>query len=129
MEDLLHTIKEYFDDYLILDGLVPTISLGYIKEELVLHNIATDKYVDVLKCFFEITQKDITEDYLISELSHGQQLILSAIIALSSNANSILFNNFFTSISSSNTGKIMKLIDIEILKGRKIVINGEEDKN
>jgi hypothetical protein len=129
MEDLLHTIKEYFDDYLILDGLVPTISLGYIKEELVLHNIATDKYVDVLKCFFEITQKDITEDYLISELSHGQQLILSAIIALSSNANSILFNNFFTSISSSNTGKIMKLSDIEILKGRKIVINGEEDKN
>jgi ABC-type uncharacterized transport system ATPase subunit len=128
MEDLLHTIEKYFDDYLILDGLVPTISLGYIKEELVLHNIATDKYGDVLRCFFEITQKDVTEDYLISELSHGQQLILSVVIALYCDARSILFNNFFTSISSRNTDNIMKLIDVEIAKGRKIVINGEEER-
>ena len=125
MEDLLNTIEKHFDDYLILDGLVPTISLGYIKEELVLYNISKDKYVDVLNCFMDITQKDVDEDYLISELSHGQQLILSAVISLFSDAKSILFHNFFISISSNNTDKIMKLIDSERLKGRIIVINGE----
>jgi len=125
MEDLLKTIENHFEDYLILDGLVPTISLGYIKEELVLYNISKDKYVDVLDCFIDITQKDVDEDYLISELSHGQQLILSAVITLFSNARSILFHKFFTSISSNNTDKIMKLIDSERLKGRIIVINGE----
>lgn len=69
MKDLLDTIEKHFDDYLILDGLVPTISLGYIKEELVLYNISKDKYGNVLGCFMDITQKDVDEDYLISELS------------------------------------------------------------
>lgn len=122
MEDLLNTIEEYFDDYLILDGLVPTISLGYIKEELVLHNIPQEKYADVLGCFMDITEKKVTDDYLISELSHGQQLILSAVIALFSNAQNILFHNFFTSISEANTKKIMDLVELRRGEGKEIVV-------
>ena len=122
MKELLKNIKTFSDDYLILDGLVPTISLGYIKEEFVLYKIEKENYRKLLDLFYKITDKRVNENYLISELSHGQKLILSSIIVLSSSAKKILFRNFFTSVSIQNRSKINTLIAEQKTNGKIIKI-------
>lgn len=125
MKKLKIFIEKKTTDYLILDGLVPTISLGLISEELILYNIPLDKQHEILKNFNQITGKNASKDDLISELSHGQKLILSALLALRSNANKIAFRNFFTSISKEINEKLKIIIEEGRNKGKIIEIISE----
>lgn len=111
MKKLKLFIENKTKDYLILDGLVPTISLGLISEELILYNIPIEKHTEILNAFNQVTGKNVSKDGLISELSHGQKLILSALLALRSNANKIAFRNFFTSISKEINEKLKIIIE------------------
>jgi ABC-type uncharacterized transport system ATPase subunit len=122
MKELKRNIELYSNDYLIMDGLIPSISLGQIQEEFRLYNIDESQYERILKCFVEITDKTVSEKYLISELSHGQKLILSALMVLNSSAQKILFHNFFTSISKKNREKIESIITIKSNEGKVIKI-------
>lgn len=122
MKELKKNIELYSNEYLFMDGLVPSISLGQIKEEFILYNIDKAKYGKLLNDFFEITDKKVNEDYLISELSHGQKLILTALIALNSSAEKILFRNFFTSVSQQNREKIEMIITDKEKDGKLIKI-------
>lgn len=122
MKELKKNIELYSNDYLIMDGLIPSISLGQIQEEFMLYNIDKSQYERILKDFLEITDKKVSENYLISELSHGQKLILSALMALNSSAEKILFNNYFTSVSQTNRQKIDSIIDIKSKEGKLIKI-------
>jgi len=122
MKELKRNIELYSDEFLLMDGLVPSISLGQIQEELNLYNIDKGQYERILHDFFEITDKRVTKNYLISELSHGQKLILSALMVLNSSAEKILFRNFFTSISQRNREKIEEIISIKSKEGKFIKI-------
>ena len=124
MKDLIKKINDLSDEYLIMDGNIPTISLGFIKEEIILFNIKDKKTINkIYTTFTEITGKEIDGDYIISKLSHGQRLILSAIIALNSNAKKILFSNFFISVSNQNVEKIKEIIKIKEKEGKIIKID------
>ncbi len=105
-----------------MDGLVPSISLGQIQEEFRLYDIDKSQYEKILNIFSDITDKKVDENYLISELSHGQKLILSALMVLNSSAPKILFRNFFTSISQINREKIELIIAVKIKEGKLIKI-------
>ncbi len=122
MKELKKNIEHYSNDYLYMDGLVPSISLGQIHEEFRLYNIDKTQYEKILLDFFEITDKKVNENYLISELSHGQKLILSALMVLNSSAEKILFHNFFTSISQKNREKINLIIATKSEGGKLIQI-------
>jgi len=124
MKELKKLLQEKNEDYLILDGLIPTISLGFVKEEIILYNIHDYQIMKkIFKEFNEITGKVINENTLIPELSHGQKLILSVIIVLNSCAKKIYFRNFFVSISKKNIKKIENLINDKINKGVEVVIS------
>ena len=112
----------YTNDYLIMDGLIPSISLGQIQEEFILYNIDKSQYERILDKFLKITDKKVSENYLISELSHGQKLILSALMVLNSSADKILFHNFFTSVSQANRQKIESIIATKSKEGKTIKI-------
>lgn len=122
MKELKKNIELYSKDFLIMDGLVPSISLGQIQEEFRLYNIEKSQYEKILNDFFEITDKKVNENYLISELSHGQKLIISALMVLNSSAKKILFHNFFTSISQKNREKLEQVISIKSKEGKLIKI-------
>lgn len=122
MKGLLHNLKQHSADYLILDGLIPTISLGYVREEFILYNINEEQYQKILNIFAQISGKVIGENTLISKLSHGQKIILSTLIALHSPAKRILFRNFFTSVSRDNRKKIEALIETKTQEGKEIRI-------
>ena len=122
MKSLFQNLGQYSDDYLILDGLIPIVSLGYVKEEFILYNIDEGQYQEILDIFTQISEKLINENTLISKLSHGQKIILSALIALHSPAKRILFRNFFTSVSRDNRKKIEALIETKTQEGKEIRI-------
>lgn len=122
MKELKKNIELYSKDYLIMDGLIPSISSGQIQEEFKLYNIDKSQYKKILNNFLDITDKEVNENYLISELSHGQKLILSALIVLNSTAPKILFRNFFTSISQTNREKIESIIAVKLKEGKSIKI-------
>ena len=121
MQELKQLIRDYKSEYLILDGKVPTISLGYVIEEFMIYNISNDKFNVILNMFYEITGKKINLYSSISSLSHGQKLILSILIVLESDATHILLNKMFISISNENINKLNILINNKIVIGKKII--------
>lgn len=120
MKRVKQFIADNSNDYLLLDGAIPTLTLGLVKEEMILYNIPLSNYKIILDTFQKFADKEIRPDSLISELSHGQKLILSSIIALNSVADKIKFRNFFTSLNENKRALVKELIDEKIREGKTI---------
>ncbi|MCX6220149.1 MAG: hypothetical protein NTZ69_04105 [Bacteroidia bacterium] len=125
MKRVLAFIQENSNEYLLLDGSIPTLTLGLVKEELILYNIPSTGFKNIIDAFNTFADKVINVDSLISELSGGQKLILSSVIALNSSAEKIKFRNFFNSLNETKRPLIKMLIEEKIKEGKTIVIIDE----
>ncbi len=110
MKKILNFIEENSAEFLIMEGKIPTLTLGLIKEEFILYNLREGQYAEVLNEFNIVSEKKINEYGVIANLSHGQKLILSAIIVLFSTAKKIKFHGFFISLSDGKKALLMSLI-------------------
>jgi|GEM_PF-2066977 len=125
MRKVKQFIKAYTEDYLLIDGTVPSITTGLVKEEMILYNIKEQNMKNIVNSFNNITGKELMINSLISELSYGQKLILTALISLNSTAQKLRFRNFFTSLNSEKKIEIMKMIEEEKNKGKEIIITND----
>ncbi|HQB97698.1 MAG: hypothetical protein RBQ67_00725 [Candidatus Cloacimonadaceae bacterium] len=105
-------------DYLIADAEHPLICSDKLWDEMLLYNInpaAADRlYLD----FRAICKKEVSADSSLKELSGGQKVILMALLALHSPADSISFINLEHSL---DPGRFCKIRDLIIHSGKNIL--------
>lgn len=95
MNNTTNLINQYGREYLVCDGKHPLISAELLKDELVLYNIDSNVAVNISEHFYLLTNKNISRDSIISELSGGQKAILMFLLAIYSPAPKVLFVNLF----------------------------------
>ena len=103
--------EEYGQNFLVLDGRVHSMSNSTIKDEIRLYNLSKEKYHKTIELFNRITGKSISDKSQVTELSGGQKLILSALIALESPARNIIFFDYFIALHQSKKDVLYSLIE------------------
>ncbi|HOQ83442.1 MAG TPA: hypothetical protein PLT80_04230, partial [Candidatus Syntrophosphaera thermopropionivorans] len=62
-------LQKYFNEYLICNARSPLISEGLLREELLLYNIATEKWKELTQEFGDLTGKHLGPEDEIGTLS------------------------------------------------------------
>lgn len=104
-------LEKYGQNYLVLDGRIQSLSHSLVRDEFRLYNLGAETHNKVIGLFNQITGKSINEKTPIGELSGGQSLILSALIALESQAMSIIFVDYFLPLHKTKRRVIMELLE------------------
>jgi len=102
----------YEKDYLVCDGQSPLITDACLRDEALLYNLQ-DKDIQWLQAeFSRIFNKTLSPDYRISELSGGQKVILTFLLAMASPARRILFVHLYDCLDAGKRRMIQDLINL-----------------
>lgn len=97
--------------HLICDASYPLITSTTLREEAILYNLDEEAISNLSSDFQTLTEKQISADYDINDLSGGQKVILMILLALVSQAQNIVFLNLQSSLDTIRYSEIIKLID------------------
>lgn len=109
------------ENYLLCDASQTLISNGSLEEELLLYNINPDDADTLFSEYQTLTGKDLNPRSNPDELSGGQKVLLMALLALHSPAQSILFVDIHTALDTDNRQQLDELIR-RYSPGRKILV-------
>ncbi|GAK51178.1 hypothetical protein U14_02420 [Candidatus Moduliflexus flocculans] len=110
MKTTLELLREFGEEWLVFDGKRPCVTEAAAHEECCLYGLSEDEERHVLTLFEEISGQSLTRVSSLNELSGGQKVIFSALLALSSRAKNLLFINFFLALHESKKRRIEELI-------------------
>ena len=114
MPSILNHIESHGDRFLIMDGRLPVISGGLVRDELRLYNLNIETMQQLLANLPE-TVKDalrgVTMETQTARLSGGQKIIFATLFALASPAPRILFINFFRPLFPATRRVVLALVE------------------
>jgi len=110
MKTTLELLREFGEEWLVLDGKRPCVTEAAVHEEFCLYGLSVESERRVLALFEEISGQTLTRVSRLHELSGGQKVIFSALLALNSQANHLLFINFFLALHETKKRRIEELI-------------------
>lgn len=96
---------------LICDASRPLISIGSLREEVILYNLSKERANYLYRDYGHLIGREVTEKTLTHELSGGQKVLLMAMLALYSPARSIRFYDLHTSLDQTNRDIISGIIE------------------
>jgi ABC-type branched-subunit amino acid transport system ATPase component len=104
------TIAQYGDTHLICACRKPLLTHGTIQEEAVLYNLDAKAITAALEMFNRLADREVCAQFLTTELSGGQQVLLMISLALCSSATQILFLDLELSLDSERKHAVQKEI-------------------
>lgn len=103
-------MNEYAFTHLICDGNQPLITNASLEEEAMLYNLKPEVLHKVITLFKQITDKEITPETDISQLSGGQKVVLMILLAIHSKADKILMLNAKSALDPERSDAVQTLI-------------------
>lgn len=105
-----------------MDGRVPLLTSGAIRDEARLYNLDDEAEAAVLARFTELTGREAGPDTAVTTLSGGQKIVLAALLALESPATDLLFVDFFRALYPARRQALKAFIEANQTRKRRIVI-------
>ena len=110
MKTTIELLREFGEEWLVLDGKRPCVTEAAVQEEFCVYSLSAEEERRVLALFEEISGQALTCASRLHELSGGQKVIFSALLALHSSAKKLLFVNFFLALHESKKRRIQELL-------------------
>ncbi len=110
MKTTIELLREFGEEWLVLDGKRPCVTEAAVHEEFCLYGLSVYDESHVFALFEEIGGQPLTRASLLHELSGGQKVIFSTLSALYSSAKNLLFVNFFLALHESKKHRIQGLL-------------------
>ena len=121
-------LREFGEEWLVLDGKRPCVTEAAVHEECCLYGFSAEEERRVLTLFEEISGQTLSCASRLHELSGGQKVIFSTLLALHSSAKKLLFVNFFLALHESKKRRIQELLQ-QSSKTIRVIEDVGSDKN
>lgn len=120
--DILDFLRRHGEEFLVMDGRMPLLTSGAIRDEARLYNLDPDAEAAVLARFTELTGREAGPDTAVTTLSGGQKIVLATLLALESPATDLLFVDFFQALYPARRQALKEFIEANRARKRRIVM-------